>query len=106
MSEQPGTARPIRRRVITEEVHEGPVRAHALVCEAASCVSAQSHDITLRLGEASAEAGLTDVVIKRRRPAAIPPTVINVLRKVQAVVRHAHFAGVMAEQVDNDRFDP
>ena len=65
MSEQPGTARPFRRRVITEEVHEGPVRAHAFVCEAASCVSAQSHDITLRLGEAAAEAGLTDVVIKR-----------------------------------------
>lgn len=65
MSEQPATARPIRRRVITEEVHEGPVRAHANVCEAASCVSAQSHDVTLRLGEAAAEAGLEDVVIKR-----------------------------------------
>jgi bidirectional [NiFe] hydrogenase diaphorase subunit len=65
VSEQPAAARPIRRRVITEEIHEGPVRAHAYVCEAASCVSAQSHDITLRLGEAAAEAGLTDVVVKR-----------------------------------------
>ena len=65
MSEQPAAARPIRRRVITEEVHEGPVRAHAYVCEAASCMSAQAHDITLRLGETAAEAGLTDVVIKR-----------------------------------------
>jgi bidirectional [NiFe] hydrogenase diaphorase subunit len=65
VSEQPAAARPIRRRVITEEVHEGPVRAHAYVCEAASCMSAQAHDITLRLGETAAEAGLTDVVIKR-----------------------------------------
>jgi bidirectional [NiFe] hydrogenase diaphorase subunit len=65
VSEQPGAARPIRRRVITEEIHDGPVRAHAHVCEAASCVSAQSHDVTVRLGEAVAEAGLTDVVVKR-----------------------------------------
>ena len=65
MSEQPVAARPIRRRVITEEVHEGPVRAHAYVCEAASCMSAQSHDVMLRLGEAAAEAGLTDIVVKR-----------------------------------------
>jgi bidirectional [NiFe] hydrogenase diaphorase subunit len=65
VSEQPATARPIRRRVITEEIHEGPIRAHAYVCEAASCMSAQAHDITLRLGERAAEAGITDVVIKR-----------------------------------------
>jgi bidirectional [NiFe] hydrogenase diaphorase subunit len=65
VSEQPAAARPIRRRVITEEVHEGPVRARAFVCEAASCMSSQAHDVTLRLGEAAAEAGLTDVVVKR-----------------------------------------
>ena len=65
MSEQPAAARPIRRRVITEEVHEGPVRARAFVCEAASCMSSQAHDVTLRLGEAAADAGLTDVVVKR-----------------------------------------
>ncbi len=65
MSEQPAAARPIRRRVITEEVHEGPVRARAFVCEAASCMSSQAHDVMLRLGEATAEAGLTDVVVKR-----------------------------------------
>jgi bidirectional [NiFe] hydrogenase diaphorase subunit len=41
------------------------VRASAYVCEAASCMSAQAHDITLRLGEAAAEAGLTDVMVKR-----------------------------------------
>ena len=65
MSEQPVAARPMRRRVVTEEVHEGPVRAHAYVCEAASCLSAQSHDIMLRIGATAAEAGLTDVVVKR-----------------------------------------
>jgi bidirectional [NiFe] hydrogenase diaphorase subunit len=65
VSEQPTAARPIRRRVITEEVHEGPVRARAFVCEAASCMSSQAHDVMLRLGEATADAGLTDVVVKR-----------------------------------------
>ena len=65
MSEQPVAARPVRRRVITEDVHEGPVRAHAYVCEAASCMSAQAHDIMLRIGETAADAGLTDVVVKR-----------------------------------------
>ncbi len=65
MSEQPAAARPIRRRVITEEVSEGPVRARAFVCEAASCMSSQAHDVMLRLGEATADAGLTDVVVKR-----------------------------------------
>jgi bidirectional [NiFe] hydrogenase diaphorase subunit len=65
VSEMPAAARPIRRRVISDEVHETPVRAHAYVCEAASCMSAQSHDITLRLGERAAEAGLNDVVVKR-----------------------------------------
>ncbi len=65
MSEQPAAARPIRRRVLTEEVHEGPVRASAFVCEAASCMSSQAHDVMLRLGEATADAGLTDVVVKR-----------------------------------------
>jgi bidirectional [NiFe] hydrogenase diaphorase subunit len=65
VSEQPAAARPIRRRVITEEVHEGPVRARAFVCEAASCMSSQAHDVTLRLGEAAADAGLNDVVVKR-----------------------------------------
>ncbi len=65
MSEQPAAARPIRRRVISEEIHEGPMRARAYVCEAASCMSGQSHDVTLKLGERAAEAGLTDVLIKR-----------------------------------------
>ena len=65
MSEQPVAARPVRRRVITEELREGPVRAHAYVCEAASCMSAQAHDIMLRIGESAADAGLTDVVVKR-----------------------------------------
>jgi bidirectional [NiFe] hydrogenase diaphorase subunit len=65
VSEMPAAARPVRRRVITEEVHEGPPRATAYVCEAASCMSAQAHDITLRLGERAGELGLTDVQVKR-----------------------------------------
>ena len=65
MSEMPAAARPVRRRVITEEISEEPPRATAYVCEAASCMSAQSHDITIRLGERAAELGLGD------RPAAL-----------------------------------
>ncbi len=65
MSEMPAAARPVRRRAITEETHEGPPRATAYVCEAASCMSAQAHDITLRLGERTARAGLGDVEVKR-----------------------------------------
>jgi bidirectional [NiFe] hydrogenase diaphorase subunit len=61
----PAAGRPIRRRVITEEISEEPARATAYVCEAASCLSLQSHDITVRLGELAAESGLTDVEIKR-----------------------------------------
>jgi bidirectional [NiFe] hydrogenase diaphorase subunit len=51
--------------VITEEIAEEPPRATAYVCEAASCLSLQSHDITVRLGEVVADAGLGDVEIKR-----------------------------------------
>ncbi len=65
MSEMPAAARPVRRRETTEAVQEGPPRAVAYVCEAASCLSAQAHEITARLGERSAEAGMGDVVIKR-----------------------------------------
>jgi bidirectional [NiFe] hydrogenase diaphorase subunit len=43
----------------------GAARASAYVCEAVSCLSARSHDITVGLGEAVAEAGLTDVAIQR-----------------------------------------
>ncbi len=65
MSEMPATGRPVRRRVITEEISEEPARATAYVCEAASCLSLQSHDITVRLRELAAEAGMADVEIKR-----------------------------------------
>jgi bidirectional [NiFe] hydrogenase diaphorase subunit len=56
-------ARGAHRRETTEPT--GPVRASAHVCEAASCMSAQAHDITLGLAEKCAAAGLTDVAIKR-----------------------------------------
>jgi len=65
VSEMPAAVRPVRRRVITEEIAEEPARATAYVCEAASCLSLQSHDITVRLGELAAEAGLSDVEVKR-----------------------------------------
>ena len=65
MSEMPAAARPVRRRETTEVIHEGPPRAVAYVCEAASCLSARAHEITARLGERSVEAGMGDVVIKR-----------------------------------------
>ena len=65
MSEMPAAARPVRRRVVTEELHEGPIRASAYVCEAASCMSAQAAEITARLGELVAESGLGDVTVKR-----------------------------------------
>jgi len=57
-------ARPNHRRA-NEDTPAGPPRASAYVCEAASCMSAQAHDITVRLGELTAAAGLTDVAIKR-----------------------------------------
>jgi bidirectional [NiFe] hydrogenase diaphorase subunit len=65
VSEMPAAARPVRRRVITEEINDEAPRASAYVCEAASCMSAQAHEITMRLGERAAAAGLTDVIIKR-----------------------------------------
>ena len=58
----PAAARPNHRRA-NDETLDGPPRASAYVCEAASCMSAQAHDITVRLGELTA--GMTDVTIKR-----------------------------------------
>jgi bidirectional [NiFe] hydrogenase diaphorase subunit len=66
VSEMPAAGRPTgRRRQIQPEAPTGPVRASAHVCEAASCMSTQAHDITLRLADLVAEAGLTDVAVKR-----------------------------------------
>jgi len=55
--------RPRRRTDVI--IPEGPVRASAYVCEAVSCLSAQGHDVLIGLGEQVAEAGWTDVAIKR-----------------------------------------
>jgi bidirectional [NiFe] hydrogenase diaphorase subunit len=60
----PAAAQPNHRRA-NDDAHDAPPRASAYVCEAASCMSAQAHDITVRLGELTAAAGLTDVAIKR-----------------------------------------
>jgi bidirectional [NiFe] hydrogenase diaphorase subunit len=62
----PAAARPNRRRPASENNQEiGPARATAYVCEAASCVSSRAPDVTNRLVERCAEAGLTDVRVKR-----------------------------------------
>src|SRR4051812_49005707 len=63
-TEIPTAARPPRRRP-AEAVPEGPVRASAHVCQAASCMSAQAQEITERLVAAVTAAGLTDVAVKR-----------------------------------------
>jgi bidirectional [NiFe] hydrogenase diaphorase subunit len=66
VSEMPAAAHPAgRRRPAQPEPPTGPVRASAHVCEAASCMSAQAHDVTLRLADLVAEAGLGDVAVKR-----------------------------------------
>jgi bidirectional [NiFe] hydrogenase diaphorase subunit len=65
VSEMPAAARPPRRPTPTPTNGNGHVRASAYVCEAASCMSAQAHDITLSLNALVGEAGLTDVAIKR-----------------------------------------
>ena len=57
--------RPVRRRPGDAPVVEGPARASAYVCEAISCLSIQSHDVLLGLGEQIAGSDITDVVIKR-----------------------------------------
>ena len=68
MTETDGTnrpARPVRRRRPRGTVPTGPVRASAHVCQAASCLSAQSDQVFDALAERVAEAGLTDVAVKR-----------------------------------------
>jgi len=65
VSEMPVAARANRRRVTTSDPFEGTSRASAYVCEAASCMSMQAHDVTVRLGHLVGEAGLADVVVKR-----------------------------------------
>ena len=54
-----------RRRVVNVESVEGPARASAYVCEAVSCLSTQSHDVLIGLGEQVVGAGFTDVAVKR-----------------------------------------
>jgi bidirectional [NiFe] hydrogenase diaphorase subunit len=58
-------ARPVRRRRPRGTVPTGPVRASAHVCQAASCLSASSDRVFDALADRVAEAGLTDVAVKR-----------------------------------------
>jgi bidirectional [NiFe] hydrogenase diaphorase subunit len=64
-SPQPQPERPPRRRSDVGPILEGPARASAYVCEAVSCLSAQSHDILVGLGAQIANDGVTDVAVKR-----------------------------------------
>jgi len=52
------------RRAEKSLIPEGPVRASAYVCEAFSCLSTQSHDVLLQLGDRVVGAGV-DVAVKR-----------------------------------------
>jgi bidirectional [NiFe] hydrogenase diaphorase subunit len=60
-----GPERHARRRPDVLPVLEGPARASAYVCEAVSCLSAQSHDVLVGLGEQVTGLGITDVAVKR-----------------------------------------
>ena len=55
----------VRPRRATLPTPVGPARASAYVCEAVSCLSTQSHEVLLGLGDQIANAGLTDVAVKR-----------------------------------------
>jgi bidirectional [NiFe] hydrogenase diaphorase subunit len=57
--------RPRQRRAVNLPTLEGPARASAYVCEAVSCLSTQSHEVLIGLGEQVADAGFKDVAIKR-----------------------------------------
>jgi (2Fe-2S) ferredoxin len=57
-------ARPVRRRRPRVPVLEGPARASAHVCQAASCLSAQSDQVFDALADQVTQAGLTDVAVK------------------------------------------
>ena len=67
MTDVIGQAQPARppRRKPAVPIVEGTPRASAYVCEAVSCLSAQSHDILLGLSEQVSAAGSSDIAIKR-----------------------------------------
>ncbi len=58
-------AAPQRRRHGVGVVPEGPARASAYVCQAASCLSSQSDRVLEAISERVRRAGLTDVAVKR-----------------------------------------
>jgi bidirectional [NiFe] hydrogenase diaphorase subunit len=57
--------RPARRRRPRGPVLEGPARASAHVCQAASCLSARSDQVLDALADRVTKAGFTDVAVKR-----------------------------------------
>lgn len=64
MSEQAAPARPSRHR-LANLMPDGPVRATAGVCEAASCLSSRSGEVHAGLIDALQAAGVGDVAVKR-----------------------------------------
>jgi bidirectional [NiFe] hydrogenase diaphorase subunit len=63
VSEQTAAAAPVRHRKISIDEGSGRPRATVRVCEAASCMSGRSAEITSRLGELTSSQA--DVVVKR-----------------------------------------
>ena len=54
-----------RRRSSDGLIPDGPVRASAYVCQAASCLSAQSDQVLAGLADGCTDAGISDVAVKR-----------------------------------------
>jgi bidirectional [NiFe] hydrogenase diaphorase subunit len=65
VTETGGRERPARRRRPRGPVLEGPARASAHVCQAASCLSARSDQVLDALVERVTQAGFADVAVKR-----------------------------------------
>ena len=63
VSDNTAAATPTKHRTITIGASPARARATARVCEAASCISGRSSDITAHLAELTADAG--DITIKR-----------------------------------------
>ncbi|MEX1168964.1 MAG: NuoF family protein [Chloroflexota bacterium] len=64
-SPAPDPRQPESQRTAPGRRVDTPVRASAYVCEAVSCLSTQSHDILIGLGERITDAGITDISVKR-----------------------------------------
>jgi bidirectional [NiFe] hydrogenase diaphorase subunit len=64
-TESPTPAQPPNRRQTDVIIPTGPTRVSAYVCEAVSCLSAQSHEVLVGLGAQVADGKIDDVAVKR-----------------------------------------